>query len=104
MKREILGVIAISLTLTGCSSQMSKTEACQLYVQYEAGTDQDQRVEDLKRLQNDAPSPMSDFIKARSAWLISPATDKDPQTNSYAEAERIIAERVGFDRAIYCSS
>lgn len=104
MKREILGVLAISLSLTGCSSQMSKTEACQAYVQMEASSNSEEASELLKQLMADAPTPMSDFLRARSEWLLAPLDEKDPQTKSYGEAEKILAERVGFDRSVYCSS
>lgn len=104
MKMKLLGVVAIGLMLTGCGGQMSKTEACQMYVQMEASSDSEAAAEMLKRLRAEAPSPMSDYLTVRSDWLLAPLDEKDPQTKSYAEAEKALAERVGFDRAIYCSS
>ena len=84
---------------------MSKVEACELMARMDAeATSTSERAEILGDLMEQAPAPLSSYLKERSAWLLASDLERDPQVDSYAEAQQIIAERNGFDRAIYCSS
>lgn len=101
MKREILGVLAISLALTGCSGQMSKGDACAALVKLQGPSDSSQPPEQnraqarqlYEKLIEQAPEPMPTYLKMLYI-------EDNPSDESEANAARIS----GFDRAIYCSS
>jgi len=104
MKRLLIAGLLMAIPLTGCSSQMSKAEACQLLAESEAaGTSADRGGEILRELVADAPAPMDAYLKARGEWHRAPEAERDPQVDDFREAEAILAERYGFSRGVYCS-
>jgi len=104
MRKTILGVLVAGLLLTGCGRHMSKAEACELMARMDGeAASTSARAAILGDLMGEAPAPLSSYLKERSAWLLAGDLERDPQVDSYAEAQQIIAERNGFDRGIYCS-